>query len=57
MRSAPLRKLRFSGPQIAELLQRPLSTVCAVLEREGLGKLGRLGLESAIRYERSRRGS
>jgi len=25
-----LRKLRFSGPQIAELTERPLSTVCAV---------------------------
>ena len=51
-----LRKLRFSGPQIAELLDRPLSTVCAVLKREGLGKLGRLGLEPAVRYERARPG-
>ncbi len=44
-----LRKLRLSGPQIAELLGRPLSTVGAVLKREGLGKLGRLGLEPAVR--------
>jgi transposase len=51
-----LRRLRFSGPQIAELLQRPLSTVSAVLKREGLGKLGRLGLEPAVRYERARPG-
>jgi transposase InsO family protein len=51
-----LRKLRFSGPQIAELLDRPLSTVGAVLQREGLGKLGRLGLEPAVRYERARPG-
>ena len=51
-----LRKLRLSGPQIAELLDRPLSTVGAVLKREGLGKLGRLGLEPAVRYERARPG-
>ena len=51
-----MRRLRFSGPQIAELLQRPLSTVSAVLKREGLGKLGRLGLEPAVRYERARPG-
>ena len=51
-----LRRLRFSGPQIAELLERPLSTVSAVLKREGLGKLGRLGLEPAVRYERARPG-
>ena len=40
-----LRKLRFSGPQIAELLEMPSSTVSAVLKREGLGRLGRIGLE------------
>jgi transposase InsO family protein len=51
-----LRKLRFSGPQIAQLLDRPLSTVSAVLKREGMGKLGRLGLEPAVRYERARPG-
>jgi transposase InsO family protein len=51
-----LRKLRFSGPQIAELLERPLSTVCAVLKRCGMGKLGRLGLAPAMRYERRRPG-
>jgi transposase InsO family protein len=51
-----LRKLRFSGPQIAELLGRPLSTVSAILKRCGMGKLGRLGLEPAVRYERSRPG-
>jgi transposase InsO family protein len=51
-----LRKLRFSGPQIAELLDRPVSTVSGILNRCGMGKLGRLGLEPAIRYERSRPG-
>ncbi len=51
-----LRKLRFSGPEIADLLELPLSTVCAVLKREGLGRLGRIGLEPAERYERARPG-
>jgi transposase InsO family protein len=51
-----LRKLRFSGPQIAELLERPLSTVSGILKRCGMGKLGRLGLQPAVRYERARPG-
>ena len=34
----------------------PLSTVSALLARIGLGRLGRLGLEPAVRYERSRPG-
>ena len=51
-----LRRLRFTGPQIAELLGMPLSTVSAILKREGMGKLGRLGLEPAQRYERQRPG-
>jgi transposase InsO family protein len=53
---AALRRLRFSGPQIAELIERPLSTVCAVLKRIGMGRLGRLGMEPAVRYERARPG-
>jgi transposase InsO family protein len=53
---AALRRLRFSGPEIAELLDRPLSTVSAVLKRIGMGKLGRLGLQPAERYERARPG-
>jgi transposase InsO family protein len=51
-----LRGLRFSGPEIAELLSMPTSTVSGILKREGLGRLGRLGLEPARRYERSRPG-
>ncbi len=51
-----LRRLRFSGPEIAELLGMPPSTVSAVCKREGVGRLGRLGLEPARRYERSRPG-
>jgi transposase InsO family protein len=53
---AALRRLRFTGPEIAEVLDRPLSTVSAVLKRIGMGKLGRLGLEPARRYERARPG-
>src|SRR4051812_48411859 len=51
-----LRRLRFSGPELAELLGLPLSTVSAVLKRCGMGKLGRLGLQPAQRYERERPG-
>jgi transposase InsO family protein len=46
-----LRRLRFTGPEIAETLTMPLSTVSAVLKRSGMGRLGRLGLEPAVRYE------
>src|SRR3954453_7364513 len=53
---AALRRLRFTGPEIAEVLDRPLSTVSGVLTRTGMGKLGRLGLEPAQRYERGRPG-
>jgi transposase len=51
-----LRRLRFSGPELAELLGLPLSTIGAVLKRCGMGKLGRLGLQPAERYERDRPG-
>ena len=51
-----LRRLRFSAPELAELLELPCSTVSAVLKRCGLGKLGRLGLQPAERYERERPG-
>lgn len=53
---AALRRLRFSGPQIAELLDRPPSTIAAILKRLGMGKLGRVGLQPARRYERARPG-
>jgi transposase InsO family protein len=53
---AALRRLRFTGPEIAELLDLPLSTTSAVLKRLGMGRLGRLGLEPACRYERARPG-
>jgi len=53
---AALRRLRFTGAEISELLDRPLSTVSGILTRIGMGKLGRLGLEPARRYERERPG-
>jgi transposase InsO family protein len=53
---AALRRLRFTGPELAELLDMPLSTVSGILTRIGMGKLGRLGLEPAVRYERKRPG-
>jgi transposase InsO family protein len=53
---AALRRLRFSSAEIAELLGLPLSTTSAVLKRLGMGRLGRLGLEPARRYERERPG-
>jgi transposase InsO family protein len=53
---AALRRLRFTGPELAELLGMPLSTVSGILSRIGMGRLGRLGLEPAERYERARPG-
>ncbi len=53
---AALRRLRFTSPQIAEALGMPLSTVSGILARIGMGRLGRLGLEPAERYERERPG-
>jgi transposase InsO family protein len=53
---AALRRLRFTGPEIAECLGMAVSTVSAILTRIGMGRLGRLGLEPARRYERERPG-
>jgi transposase InsO family protein len=53
---AALRRLRFTGPEIAETLGMALSTVSGILQRIGMGKLGRLGLEPPRRYERERPG-
>ena len=53
---AALRRLRFSGSEIADLLDMPLSTISLVLKRQGMGRLGRLGLEPPRRYERERPG-
>jgi len=53
---AKLRRLRMTAAEIAETLQMPLSTVSGILTRIGVGRLGRLGLEPAVRYERSKPG-
>ena len=53
---AALRRVRFTGPEIAEILDMAISTVSGILARIGMGKLGRLGLEPAVRYERERPG-
>jgi transposase InsO family protein len=51
-----LRRLRFTAAEIAEVFGMALSTVSVILRRVGMGRLGRLGLEKAVRYERSRPG-
>jgi transposase len=54
---AALRRLRLTGPEIAETLEMATSTVSAVLLRIGLGRLSRLEpVEPVHRYERSRPG-
>jgi transposase InsO family protein len=53
---AALRRLRMTGAEIAEALGMAFSTVSGILTRIGMGKLGRLGLEPAQRYERARPG-
>jgi transposase InsO family protein len=52
-----LRRLRMTAREIGEVLTLPLSTVCALLRRHGLGRLSRLGpSEPANRYERRQAG-
>jgi hypothetical protein len=51
-----LRRLRFTAPELADLLGMPVSTISGILKRVGMGRLGRLGLEPAVRYERERPG-
>ena len=52
-----LRRVRFTGPEIAEVLEMPTSTVSAVLCRIGLARLSRLDPPEPVRrYERSRPG-
>jgi len=53
---AALRRLRFTGAQLAELFAMPETTVSGILTRIGMGRLGRLGLEPARRYARERPG-
>ena len=52
-----LRRLRLTAAEIAERLEMPLSTVSAILKREGLGKRSRLEPPEPVRrYERKRPG-
>jgi transposase len=51
-----LRRLRMTGAEIAECLDMALSTVSGILTKVGMGKLGKIGMEPAVRYERSRPG-
>ncbi len=51
-----LRQLRMTAAEIAETLAMPLSTVSGILTGLGIGRLGRIGLEQPVRYERSRPG-
>ncbi|HEV2974888.1 MAG TPA: leucine zipper domain-containing protein [Solirubrobacteraceae bacterium] len=53
---AALRRLRMTGAEIAECLGMAVTTVSGILTRIGMGRLGRLGIEPAVRYERSRPG-
>jgi transposase InsO family protein len=53
---AALRRLRMTAAEIAECLGMALSTISGILTKTGMGKLGRLGLEPAVRYERRRPG-
>jgi transposase InsO family protein len=53
---AALRRLRFTAPELADLLELPVSTISGILKRIGMGRLGRLGHEPAQRYERARPG-
>jgi len=54
---AALRRVKLTGPEIAELLGMATSTVSAVLKRIGLGKLSRLEPdEPVVRYEKERPG-
>lgn len=54
---AILRRARLTGEQIAEKLSMPISTVCGVLHRLGLGSLAALEPKEPVnRYERKRPG-
>ncbi|WP_272476378.1 IS481 family transposase [Baekduia alba] len=46
----------MTGPEIADVLGMALSTVSGILSSIDMGRLGRLGLEPARRYERARPG-
>ena len=52
-----LLRLRFTAAEIAETLAMALSTVSGILTpSSATARLGRLGLEQPVRYERSAAG-
>lgn len=52
-----LRRLRFTGPEIAETLGMPVSTIGAVLDRHGLNRLpAGQPAEPSVSYQRERPG-
>jgi transposase InsO family protein len=51
-----LRRQRLTGPEIAEQLGLPPSTVGRILQRQGLGRLKGPGPTGGPRYERARPG-
>jgi transposase InsO family protein len=53
---AALRRLRMTAAEIAAVLGMPDQTVSGILTRIGMGRLGRIGQEEPVRYERSRPG-
>src|SRR5215210_5523555 len=53
---AALRRLRLTGAQIAAVLGMADQTVSGILTRIGMGRLGRLGQEEPVRYQRARPG-
>ena len=54
---AALRRLRFTAPELADLLGCRSRRSAAILKRIGMGKLGRLGLEPADATSASGRAS
>jgi hypothetical protein len=47
----------MTGAEVAECLGMAFFTVSGILTRIGMGKLGRIGLEPAQRYERAHPGN
>src|SRR2546425_11645958 len=43
-----MRRLRFTGPEIAELLGMAVSTLCGILTRRGVGRLRRRWVQAPL---------
>ena len=53
---AALRRLRFTAPELADLLDMPISTISGCSSGSGWASSAGSGLEPAVRYERERPG-